>query len=88
VLQSRQNNKSIGQFSAVVNKSLLQIFGSIDKSMVFIRGLQCMQFRGISGIAYMMLLSFMKPYGFVNMKDSLNVTFQKEALLFSVSISL
>lgn len=87
MLQSRQNNKGIGQFSAVVNKSLLQIFGSADKSMVFIQGLQCVQFRRISGIAHMMLFSFVKPYGFVNMKDSLHVTFQKEAL-FSVCISL
>lgn len=88
MLRRRQNNKSIGQFSAVVNKSLLQIFVSVDKSTVFMRGLQCVQFGGISGIAYMMLFSFMKPHAFVNMKDSLNVTFQKEALLFSVCISL
>lgn len=83
---SGQNNKSIGQFSAVVNKSLLRVFGSMDKSIVFIQGLQCVQFRGISGTVCATLISFMKPYGFANMEDSLNVTFQNEALLFNVSV--
>lgn len=46
-----QNNESIGQFFAVVNKGLLQVFGSLDRSIVFIQTLQCMQCRCISGTA-------------------------------------